>query len=222
MRSLSNELTINETIGRKILVMFVLSPTRNMNWSRSIILKPSLKDYIDFHGMLCNPKAAIRCIRSFEDGTALFANQEEYGTAIAGNSNLSNFDLNAMPIGLNLLTYYLLVLLSLTGLCSILRQTKIIKAIEYKPSTDNKDNQSEVIQRFKSGDNKFIESSKASGETPLRLPPEAIDYVINRSFELGPLSRIEAIKNDPNTKEEINRSGVEQKMAMPELDLIRR
>ena len=79
---------------------------------------PSLDEYKCFHGMLCKPGTANRCIESF-NGVALFADQKEY----YGNGNddddinnlnhLSNFDFNnntaevGSGLPFNIWTYYL-------------------------------------------------------------------------------------------------------------------
>jgi len=182
-------------------------------------VKPSLEDYKAFHGMLCAPKDARRCIQSFEGGAILFASQEDYGIAIAGNKSFSNFDFNGNT--LNIWTYYLLVIFSLTGLCSVLRRTKVIEAVEYNDSDDSGD---DILRQFKKGDKKFIESSKTTtAKNPLRLPPEVIEYVIDRSFALGPLYTENSMKEEMNAKKDATISiATEEKDTMPELTLIRR
>ena len=100
-----------------------------------ITTAPSLDEYNSFHGMLCKPKTAKRCIESFNDGVALFADQKEYykddddDDDINHLNRLSNFDFNNTTAELgsglpfNIWTYYLLVVLSLTGLISLLSIT---------------------------------------------------------------------------------------------------
>ena len=65
---------------------------------------PSLDEYKSFHGMLCKPKTAKRCIESFNNGVALFADQKKYyedgndddddDDDINNLNHLSNFDFN--------------------------------------------------------------------------------------------------------------------------------
>ena len=76
---------------------------------------PSLEDYTNFHGMLCWPKTAKRCIDSF-DGLVLFM-PSNYGSA-----TLEKYD-RTRP-ALTVLRYYLLVLISFTGLSTLLKITK--------------------------------------------------------------------------------------------------
>ena len=161
---------------------------------------PSLDEYKSFHGMLCKPKTAKRCIESFNNGVALFADQKEY----YGNGNddddinnlnhLSNFDFNnntaevGSGLPFNIWTYYLLVVLSLTGLSSILRITQCLKAVEYNLNFDDDNQQAALRLVFRKGDDKHIESTEIKNEkNKLRIPQNAIDYVINRSISLGPL-----------------------------------
>ena len=77
------------------------------------------KEFTTFHGMLCNPMSANRCIKAF-NGTILFmpSNYKEKGIATYHTTNL------------NLVTYYLLVLWSLTGLSTLLRMTHFIETKE--------------------------------------------------------------------------------------------
>jgi hypothetical protein len=195
---------------------------------------PSFNEYRSFHGMLCKQKIAKRCIKSFNNGVALFANQKEYykcddddnGNNDLNNLNLSNYDFNNIEssgIPFNIWTYYSLVVLSLTGLCSILRITQCLKAVEYNnfnrddndanDDNDNNDANDNDIQQqlqlrrlvFRKGgdDNKnYIESTEIKNEKKkLRIPQNAIDYVINRSIYLGPLDPLGPIGDlDTTTK----------------------
>lgn len=180
--------------------------------------KPSLKNYTAFHGMLCGPVEAHRCIQSFEGGVLLFASQEEYD---ASTGDLYEFDHNDIPMRLNLWTYYLLVLGSLTGCCTALGCTKVIKAIECVDNDSDRDSLRNAPLRFQKGDNVYIESSKTATTTlPLRLPPKAMEYVINQSFGVGPLPTKNTINEHSNMETNVKlRAGSN---AMPELTLIRR
>ena len=82
-------------------------------------LSSTHKMFTNFHGMLCNPMSANRCIKAF-NGTILFmpSNYKEKGIANYHTTNL------------NLVTYYLLVLWSLTGLSTLLRMTDFIETKE--------------------------------------------------------------------------------------------
>lgn len=178
-----------------------------------------LEDYTSFHSMLCKPDTARRCIQTFQDGVSLFAGQNDYDDALAGVREIANFDFNNIPFPLNVWTYYLLVLMSLTGFCSLMNCTKGIEVTECIHSFDidskNKPLKSEL--RFKKGDNKHLESSKTTTGTPLRLPPEALEYVIDRSTVLGPMPMKKEIKNQTNQIQSVS-----NETAVPELILIRR
>mmetsp|Transcript_26052 Transcript_26052/g.43465 ORF Transcript_26052/g.43465 Transcript_26052/m.43465 type:complete len:211 (+) Transcript_26052:43-675(+) len=83
---------------------------------------PSLEDYTNFHGMLCSPMTAQRCIDSFDGGTVLFLPNTHCSNTIAKH--------DAAPV-FSVLTYYLLVMFSLTGLSTLLKATKFRHAKEY-------------------------------------------------------------------------------------------
>ena len=80
----------------------------------------TLEDYKHFHGMLCRPETAQRCIESFS-GSILFLPQD-YN---------SPDDYDFTPPYLTVVTYYLLVLLSFTGLSSLFGMTRVHCAEEY-------------------------------------------------------------------------------------------
>ena len=89
------------------------------------MMKPSvavvtLEHYKHFHGMLCRPETAQRCIESFT-GTILFLPQ--------GYQSPGDYDFT-IPF-LTVITYYLLVLLSFTGLSSLFGMTRMPCAEEY-------------------------------------------------------------------------------------------
>ena len=142
--------------------------------------KPLLQEYTAFHGMLCRPKTARRVIQSFSGGVLLFAHQNVYDAAVAGNADLAHYDCRIAPIRLNVWTYYMLVAMSLTGGCSLLGYRRVISAIEY--NTNNTTDERRL--RYRRGEKSFFESSKASSMLPLRLPHEAVDYVIDQSMEI--------------------------------------
>lgn len=185
--------------------------------------KASLDDYTAFHGMLCGPEAARRCIQTFEDGVALFADQEDYDDASKKNdkNRLADFDFNDLPVRLNLWSYYLLVLVSLTGFCSTLGFTKVIEAIDYNDNGGDHNSPRGSLLRFRKGDDTCIESSKTVMTLPLRLPPEAMEYVIGRSISLGPVSIEHEAGGNQKTENTTTISGG-AKNAIPELVLTRR
>lgn len=82
--------------------------------------------FVNFHGMVCHPKTAAQCIDSFT-GTILFM-PSDYTP-----SSLASFDCSAKGV-LTPVSYYMLVLFSLTGLSTLLGMTKVVAAKEY-PTT---------------------------------------------------------------------------------------
>jgi hypothetical protein len=94
----------------------------------------SLQDYINFHGMLCHPKTAQRCIQSF-DGRIVFAPTGYSESTLP----MFNYRGGSSLLRLNIFTYYLLVLTSLTGLATLLRQTRFLAADEKEETLSTKE-----------------------------------------------------------------------------------
>jgi hypothetical protein len=95
----------------------------------------SLQDYVNFHGMLCHPKTTQRCIQSF-DGSIVFA------PTGYSESTLPMFEYTgdgSSLLRLNIFTYYLLVLTSLTGLATLCRQTRFLAADEKEETLSRKE-----------------------------------------------------------------------------------
>ena len=78
-----------------------------------------------FHGMLCGPAIAARCVDSF-NGTILFMPSTYEPDKFRNHRERLPHEVKS----LTLLKYYALVLFSLTGLCSMLRQTETLDANE--------------------------------------------------------------------------------------------
>ena len=72
----------------------------------------TLQDFVHFHGMLCHPATAARCIRAFDNGSVLFMPQNYTFASLA--------DYDCAGGTLTLWSYYALVLVSLTGLWIVL------------------------------------------------------------------------------------------------------
>ncbi len=175
-------------------------------------LEVSLEEYTAFHGMLCNPFAVQRAIQTFRGGAIVFADQKEYDAAAKGKINLEDYDCNIVPIPLSMWSYYLLVLISLTGFCSALGFTRVIEVVDYSDNSGDEDTQ----LRFKKGDGAHIESSNSEPALPLIFPSSAIDYVIDQSFKMGPLS------TKSTTNGEFNANSTTLKHAVPEVNLVRK
>ena len=88
----------------------------------------SLSDYSNFHGMFCRPATASRCVDSFAGGTILFM------PSSYTEKTLPSYDCSAKGV-LTPLSYYMLVLYSLTGLSTLLRLTVFRMAREFPAET---------------------------------------------------------------------------------------
>jgi hypothetical protein len=109
-------------------------------------IQPTIKDYIAFHGMLCYPSQARKCVDSFT-GAILFADQSVYdklmkweleqkkkgdvsllldtSTSVVFDKLFSPVDFSRNVLPLSVPTYYLLVLATWTGLCTWLGCTTL-------------------------------------------------------------------------------------------------
>jgi hypothetical protein len=124
----------------------------------------SFDDYANFHGMFCRPRTAKRCIDSFT-GSILFM-PDHYTTT----KTIQDYDCSGGGIT-NTLTYYLLVLVTFTGLSSLLRQTEIRTAEEtslqlHVSSSSNNNNTNTAI------------CSKHDGR--LKVDSSVLDYVLRQ------------------------------------------
>ena len=126
---------------------------------------PVLNDFWRFHGMLCGPSAAQRCVDSFAGGTILFMpnsyKPESFNTADIATR------LPYEVLKLTVIKYYWLVLWSLTGLSSLLRQTKTVEAVDFF---------SELGKR---------EQQLAASPHPLAVDPRVVDALERRH---GPIT----------------------------------
>ena len=117
----------------------------------------SLTDFVNFHGMLCKPSTAFRCINEFRGGTVLFLpneynsrcgkSQTTLVTTSAVTTSPSATDnrtvlsaqqqeiLNSYDcsVSLTVASYYVLVLVSFTGLLTLLGRTKFLVGRCEKP-----------------------------------------------------------------------------------------
>lgn len=91
--------------------------------------QPSLQDYTNFHGMLCSPWTVKRCINSL-NGSKLFL-----PVGYSPPYHMMDYNLTGQfgPLTFNpftIWTYYLLVILSFTGMATLLGKTKFLEAKE--------------------------------------------------------------------------------------------
>lgn len=134
--------------------------------------EPSIEDYTKFHSMLCEPGISQRCIDSFT-GCAVFASQKEY----AAVANLETVDYNCTPIRLSLFTYYWLVLVSFTGLSTILGATHVMLVRD-----ENLTFSANVADKASDAENNVLFTSESHPN--LSLPPSVIEYIRERSRAL--------------------------------------
>jgi len=144
---------------------------------------PTMAEFSAFHGMRCNPLSSQRCIDYFNGG-ALFASQTDYDVPGDSSRNLASFDFTRTPIGLNLITYYLLVIFSGTGLLSLVGQTNACLIREENISFKNATSISTV-----DGEKPSVRSlnlCNIPGAKSLVIPQKVIKYIVDRSNQLGP------------------------------------
>ena len=152
---------------------------------------PSLEEYTHFHGMLCKPSTAARCVESF-NGTVLFMPHDYYDPTMTKreSSSLQPFDCTR-PI-LSVVSYYLLVWMSLTGLSTLLRQTKFLVSRDYASATNT--NLPLVFQRRRRPAVEGTQPTKeeerdgnmdspwvADSDKELIVYPHVWEYVLDRS-----------------------------------------
>ena len=134
------------------------------------ISEPSFEEYTKFHSMLCEPGTSQRCIDSFT-GCAVFASQREYETV----GNLETVDYNCTPIRLSLFTYYWLVLVSFTGLSTLLGATHVM-LVRDESITFSANN---IADKASDPEHNILFTSKSHPN--LSLPPKIIGYIRERS-----------------------------------------
>jgi hypothetical protein len=132
-------------------------PTPNENDLSSTV---NLSEYNNFHGMLCSPRTASRCIQSF-DGMILFM-PSTYHTA--PGTALATFDCSGF---VTTFSYYLLVIISFTGLSTLLNMTIVRMAVVVSSDTPGKLNESLTALP-----NDFTSEYNAN----LRIEPDVLEY----------------------------------------------
>mmetsp|Transcript_12397 Transcript_12397/g.15702 ORF Transcript_12397/g.15702 Transcript_12397/m.15702 type:complete len:245 (-) Transcript_12397:104-838(-) len=102
-------------------------------------MSSSLKEFDNFHSMVCQPKAAQRCVDEFKskNGCILFMPTSYCSTRNRDDKKsrdiIANYDGSIL---LNLLSYYALVVASFTGLCTLLGMTDTVEMEEYSGQGD--------------------------------------------------------------------------------------
>jgi hypothetical protein len=127
-------------------------------WARGRMVP--LETYYRFHGMLIGPSAARECCDSFARGTILFmpssyrlGENDERGKSRAGAAatRLSRWDASGVTVS----RYFLLVLLSFTGLSTLLGLTETIDARELREGE-----WSGLFHQPSAGDDQLLQVSK--------------------------------------------------------------
>ena len=126
----------------------------------------TLQNFHAFHGMLCSPRVAKECIQCFHQGTILFLpfNYEEIAVMEENRYTYNH--------SLTVFTYYLLVLLSFTGLSSILGQTQTMDAREF--NHNNKQCHAKDCQSSHQQESNVVLWS-ANGEPSIQVKPFIFD-----------------------------------------------
>ena len=143
-------------------------------------LKPihaaTLQDFQNFHGMLCHPRTAARCIHEFT-GSILFLPND-----YSSDGSLAVYDCTGAT--LNLLSYYLLVLATFTGLCTLLGQTLFLVGREELEAKKHPTEQSWRAERTKrqTQDDELMVDSTVIGYIQKQFP-DSTKLILKRRFE---------------------------------------
>jgi hypothetical protein len=130
---------------------------------------PTLEEYKAFHGMICGISSSRRCIDSF-DGCAIFAPLSNY----EDGRDLASFDYNRTWPRFHLFSYYALVVLSYTGLLSLLGRTRLLVCREeMREILLGKEPQAAVV------------AAESFDAKLLYVPSRVVDYMLDRSRTLS-------------------------------------
>ena len=128
---------------------------------------PSLNDYQRFHGMFCGVATTQRVLQSF-NGSALFASVNDYAN---DRKAIEEYYYSHPPVRLNMFIYYLLVLVSLTGISTAVGLTR------WHVALDEGENEGAGLVMTKG-----ITPTIASKSNPsLKIPTKVIEYLISRN-----------------------------------------
>ena len=136
--------------------------------SQAAITVASLEDFRNFHGMLCSPATAQRCIQAFSDSTVLFMPHDYEDTP-----SLVAYD-SSRP-AMNLASYYGLVLVSLTGLWTLLGRTKFLIGRE--------ENQKALATPLSAETNPELVVQPKVLDYLRARNPDSTEFTLKRSFE---------------------------------------
>ncbi|CAB9500277.1 expressed unknown protein [Seminavis robusta] len=100
-----------------------------------------LHEFTHYHGMLCSPTTASRCCDAFQGGTILFM------PSSYTRDTFQNYEYSGKGV-LTPLSYYLLVLLSLTGLSTLLKQTVFRMATEIPQDQQEEANAASLTSQY--------------------------------------------------------------------------
>lgn len=136
-------------------------------------MEPTLQEYTNFHAMYCGMQSSQRCIKSF-DGCAIFASQNEYDCG----TDLKTLDYVRTPVPLNLFTYYLLVLVSFTGMTTLFGGTLVLIARDEDQSFSGS-------FQDEGKDPKSIVLVKSESFPTITVPSKVMRYIRERSQALS-------------------------------------
>lgn len=141
---------------------------------------PEMYDFIQFHGMLCSPRATRACIKAF-NGKILFM-----PTNYEVTKGLAHYEVT----GLNIFTYYGLVLQSFTGLSTLLGLTRVVKTLDSAARSSSSSGNSmasvslpeaEWVDEITSEVQSYIITNHPASITPTTSPPSTV--IVRRKFE---------------------------------------
>jgi hypothetical protein len=135
------------------------------------IERPTIQDYKALHSMVCSPSQARRCLNSF-NGAILFADCSVFNKPDVSAKDLDLVDYNHSVVPLNVVTYYLFVIVSFSGICTLLGYTQMTHSLENRKFT-------KASCRNEGGTTAtFVQSNR---HPELRVPYSTIDYLLDLS-----------------------------------------
>ena len=137
-----------------------------------LVSSPTLNDFANFHGMLCGPSVAQKCIDTI-DGGILFM-PHTYTPEM-----LPYYE--TAPEALTLWNYYLMVIISLTGLSSLLGWTEFCTSKEYMTNTTDSTNKDKHMTRIHPKSTTIVSES----DHLLALDPTVWSYLVDKTSSSG-------------------------------------
>ncbi len=141
---------------------------------------PSLEDFHRLHSMVSHPKNAQSCINEFRsvNGCILFM-PSSYISAEQNQIQMAKCDAS---LSLNLFSYYFLVLLSLTGLSTLLGMTDTIQMAEYSQQEQKEKNLCVWPLEKRNCDDQLLMRSSIK-EPSIKLGNSVFQYLENHTIQ---------------------------------------